>query len=269
MTQGNLKINDETVSVLIPETNLNLKNDLVLLEFPFFSISKNPDTKIFRWASACGRKTIEIHPSSRGRATMDDSRILVFVVSHLVQMANRGAGAPSRRLQFRVGDYLDFLGRTAQGGKDKEEVEMAMDRLAGTRVKTNVWESTGRTSENFGFIENWKIVEKNNTYGSAVVDVKISEFTFEAIQSFGVLTLCKSYPQLPPLARRIYEIGRKHCGRQKNWKVAISLLHHKSGSGSNVHEFKRKLSEISKRGTLGEYCVWTEGSYVVFGKKEG
>lgn len=265
MIRDNLKITDETVSVLIPDENLNLKNDLVLLEFPFFSISKNPDNKIFQWASACGRKTIEILPSARGRATMDDSRILVFVVSNLVQMANRGA--PSRRLRFRVGDYLDFLGRTAQGGKDKDEVEMAMDRLAGTRVKTNVWESTSRTSENFGFIENWKIVEKNNHYGTAVFDIKISEFTFQAIQSFGVLTLCKSYPQLPPLARRIYEIGRKHCGRQRNWKVAISLLHHKSGSSSNIHEFKRKLSEISKRGTLGEYCVWIEGSYVVFARE--
>lgn len=269
MTQGTLKIPDETVSVLIPDENLNLKNDLVLLEFPFFSISKNPDNKIFKWASACGRKTIEVLPSARGRATMDDSRILVFVVSHLVQMANRGAGAPSRRLQFRVGDYLDFLGRTAQGGKDKEEVEMAMDRLAGTRIKTNVWESTGRTSENFGFIENWKIVEKNNTYGSAVVDVKISEFTFQAIQSFGVLTLSKSYPQLQPLARRIYEIGRKHCGRKKYWKVTIGLLHHKSGSASNLYEFKRKVSEMSKRGPLGEYSLGIEGSHVVFGKKEG
>ena len=268
MTQANLKINDETVSVLIPDTNLNLKNDLVLLEFPFFSISKNPDTKIFRWASACGRKTIEIHPSSRGRATMDDIRILVFVMSNLVDMANRGHEC-QRTMRFKVGDYLDFLGRKNKGGKDTNEVEKALDRLVGTRVKTNVWRSSTRTSENFGFCEYWKIVEKNNQYNAAVVDVKISEFTFSAIESFRVLTLDKSYPQLPPFSRRIYEIGRKHCGRQRFWKIDIELLRRKSGSNASIYDFRRQLSKIEKKPGLGEYCLRIDGSDVVFGKKEG
>jgi plasmid replication initiation protein len=34
-----------------------------------------------------------------------------------------------------------------------------------------------------------------------------------------------------PLERRIYELARKHCGRQDQWRVSVEVLHRKSGLG--------------------------------------
>jgi plasmid replication initiation protein len=46
-----------------------------------------------------------------------------------------------------------------------------------------------------------------------------------------VLTLSRDYFRLrKPLERRIYELARKHCGRQRNGVSSVDTLLKKSGS---------------------------------------
>ncbi|MEO1308714.1 MAG: replication initiator protein A, partial [Pseudomonadota bacterium] len=48
--------------------------------------------------------------------------------------------------------------------------------------------------------------------------VTLSEWLANAIQHRDLLTLNPNYFRLKrPLSRRIYEIGRKRCGKQKQW----------------------------------------------------
>nr|WP_263398804.1 replication initiator protein A [Salipiger aestuarii] len=47
------------------------------------------------------------------------------------------------------------------------------------------------------------------------------------------------------LERRIYELARKYCGRQREWRVSLGVLQKKCGSGSTLREFRRLVAAIA------------------------
>ena len=50
-----------------------------------------------------------------------------------------------------------------------------------------------------------------------------------------VLTLHRDYFRLrKPLERRMYELARKHCGKQDEWSISLELLRKKCGSASRT-----------------------------------
>lgn len=60
-----------------------------------------------------------------------------------------------------------------------------------------------------------------------------------------VLTLSRRYFFLrKPLERRLYELARKHCGQQREWRIGLEALREKCGSGSTPKEFKRLVGKI-------------------------
>ena len=60
-----------------------------------------------------------------------------------------------------------------------------------------------------------------------------------------VLTLSRDYFRLrKPLERRVYELARKHCGRQPDWHISIPVLAHKSGSASPLRVFRRMIRDM-------------------------
>ena len=77
------------------------------------------------------------------------------------------------------------------------------------------------------------------------VEVKLSDWVFNAIRSREVLTLHRDYFRLRrPIERRLYEIGRKHCGRKNEWRISLELLRKKCGSTSTLKEFKRLVGKV-------------------------
>jgi len=71
-----------------------------------------------------------------------------------------------------------------------------------------------------------------------------------------VLTISKEYFRLRKgMERRLYEIARKHCGKQTNWKISLALLHKKSGSSGTVREFRRKIKGIAKSDHMPDYRI--------------
>ncbi|MFD1810575.1 replication initiator protein A [Gemmobacter lanyuensis] len=65
------------------------------------------------------------------------------------------------------------------------------------------------------------------------VTVTLSDWLFRAVLGRSVLTLSRDYFSLrKPLERRIYELARKHCGRQPDWRVSLAVLHKKAGSAA-------------------------------------
>jgi plasmid replication initiation protein len=74
------------------------------------------------------------------------------------------------------------------------------------------------------------------------------------VQAFEVLTIHPDYFRLrKPLARRLYEIARKHCGHQTQWVIDLDLLREKTGSKSSLREFRRALREIEAENSLPDY----------------
>ena len=248
-----------------------LKSDRVSMEEPFFSLSTKPDLSIFRWNSKDGKSHVQVTPSVLGRATQMDKDVLIYLVSQLMNGKNiKRADAHNRRVRFTVYDYLMATNKPA-GGKEYERLEFALDRLKGTTIKTNIQMNAQLFKKAFGLIDDWCIVEKSSTDTRMVaVQVTLSEWLFNAICANEVLTLHKDYFRLrQPLARRLYEIARKHCGNQAMWKISFVLLHEKSGSLSSLYEFRRMVRGIAQNG-IPEYKIQFDGptDQVIFLSKD-
>jgi len=77
------------------------------------------------------------------------------------------------------------------------------------------------------------------------IEITLSDWIFDAIENENVLTLSRQYFQLrKPIERRLYELARKHCGKQRKWEILLPHLKQKTGSTSTDKEFKRMLSKV-------------------------
>lgn len=248
-----------------------MKDDGVSMEAPIFTLSTKPDLSTWNWKSKDGTRSVEVYPSVKGRATQFDKDVLIYVVSQMTEALNRKReDAKNRTVRFVVYDYLVSTNKLT-GGKEYKRLQYSLDRLRGTTIKTDIRTGGTRIKEGFGIIERWKIVEKSpNDERMVAVEVTLSEWLFNAVQAHEVLTIHRDYFRLrKPLERRLYEIARKHCGQQSNWKIGLDLLREKCNAGSHIRAFRSQIITISKSNTLPEYIMVLdpEADQVIFYKK--
>ena len=217
------------------------KGDWASMEHPIFSLSTKPDHRVRRYEH--GATYVEVKPSADGLATVHDRDILIYCISQL--MAAQNAGQPvSPVLRFKAHDLLKATNRMTNG-QGYLALKAALERLSGTRISTNITTGGQEVFETFGIIERAKIVRETRDGRMQEVEVKLSDWAFNAIRHKEVLTLHRDYFRLrKPLERRIYEIARKHCGKQTEWKISLALLHKKVGSSSTEKEFRRLVTSI-------------------------
>ena len=56
------------------------------------------------------------------------------------------------------------------------------------------------------------------------LQITLSDWVFDAIENNHVLTLSPTYFQLrKPIERRLYELARKHCGKQTKWEIGLGV----------------------------------------------
>lgn len=246
------------------------KHDLASMEHPLFSLSTRPDRRILSYEHNGAEVTIT--PSVKGRATIFDADILIFCISQLMAAINAGKQT-SRTLTLTAHDLLMATGRETSGDGYKR-LRDAFERLAGTRVTTNI--TTGpkddpvETTTGFGLIEAWEIVRRTRAGRMVRVKVTLSDWLYRAVLAKSVLTLSREYFSLrKPLERRLYELSRKHCGRQKVWRVSVDTLCKKSGSNSPRRVFRAMLREIIAAGRLPDYeLIEEEGDIIAVRPKD-
>ncbi|MGC9419252.1 MAG: replication initiator protein A [Rhodovulum sp.] len=236
------------------------KHDLASMEHPLFSLSTRPDRRILEYDHNGVQVTVT--PSVKGRATIFDADILIFCISQLMAAIN--AGRPtSRTLTLTAHDLLIATGRETSGDSYRR-LRDAFERLAGTRITTNIVTGDQETTTGFGLIEAWQILRKTRGGRMVRVSVTLSEWLYRAVLAKSVLTLNRDYFRMrKPLERRIYELARKHCGRQPVWRVSVETLLKKSGSSSPRRVFRAMLREIIRAGNLPDYeLVEEEGDII-------
>lgn len=234
-----------------------MKDDGASMEVPIFTLATKPDLSIWTWASKDGSKSIKVTPSVLGRATQFDKDVLIYVVSQLTEALNRGCeDAQNRTVRFTVYDYLVTTNRGVRGD-DYQRLQDAFERLRGTSITTDIKTGGERVKEGFGIIESWRIIEKSREDERMIaVEITLSRWLYNAVQAFEVLTIHPDYFRLrKPLARRLYELARKHCGHQTSWAIGLALLRDKSGSKSTLKEFRRMVRAIESDDSLPEYRV--------------
>ena len=125
------------------------KDDMASMEHPLFSLSTRPDRRVLRYQH---RDTeIEITPSVKGLATIHDKDILIYCISQLVAALNEGRRI-SREVTLKSYDLLVATGRDTSGNGYKRLRE-AFERLAGTRITTNIATGGEETTRGFGLID--------------------------------------------------------------------------------------------------------------------
>lgn len=236
------------------------KHDLASMEHPIFSLSTRPDRRILSYEH--NKTSITITPSVKGRATIFDADILIFCISQLMAALNAGR-TTSRTLTLTAHDLLLATGRDTSGDSYRR-LRDAFERLVGTRITTNIVTGDNEVTAGFGLIESWEIVRKTRAGRMVSVSVTLSEWLYRAVLSKSVLTLNRDYFNLRrPLERRIYELARKHCGRQPEWRVSVSTLLKKTGSASPRRVFRAMLREIISTGHLPDYVLEEESGDII------
>ena len=194
------------------------KHDLASMEHPLFSLATRPDRRILSYQH--NDVTVTVTPSVRGRATIFDADILIFCISQL--MAALNAGKPvMRTMTLTAHDLLLATGRETSGDSYRR-LKDAFERLVGTRITTNIVTGDKDVTQGFGLIESWEIVRKTRAGRMVSVTVTLSDWLYQAVISRNVLTLNRDYFRLrKPLERRLYELARKHCGKQRYWRGSV------------------------------------------------
>lgn len=230
-----------------------LKDVMAQMEHPFYSLSKRPDTAIRRYDR--NGHWLQITPSVKGLATIYDKDILIYCISQLVEALKRGEKI-STRVRINSRELLIFTNR-GTAGKDYAALCEAIDRLAGTRISTNIRTGNEEQYDTFGLIDAASIRRTHGHDGRLLwCEIKLSEWVFNAIRAQEILTLHRDYFRLrKPLERRIYELARKHCGRQPEWRIGLSTLLQKSGSQSPLKRFRQMMRFLAEHDHLPDYHV--------------
>ena len=241
-----------------------LKDIMPEMEHPFYSLSKKPETTVRRYEH--NGHWLEVTPSIKGLATIYDKDILIYCISQVMAKLNRGEPV-GPRVRINSHDLLVFVNR-GTAGKDYKALKEALDRLEGTRIRTNVITGDEEQIEGFGLIDASAIRRKHGLDGRLLwCEVKLSEWVFNAIRAQEVLTLHRDYFRLrKPIERRVYELARKHCGQQKEWRVGLTTLLKKTGSQSPLKRFRQMIRHVATHDHLPDYRVSfeTESDLVTF-----
>lgn len=231
-----------------------LRGDRALMEYPFFSISKTP---VFEpWTYVNGDVQITVTPGPKGAANMWDKDALIYLASMINERIERGMPT-SRRVVFAAHDFLRLTNKGV-GKTQYERFKDSLFRLRSTTIETTIISGKQRQHRGFGWIETFEILEDEMPDGSRrmrAVAITINDWMYRAItQDRRVLAINRDYFKLKGgLERRLYELARKHCGSQKQWKIGLPALIEKAGSRQSLREFKRDLKKIIEADSIPDY----------------
>ena len=121
-------------------------------------------------------------------------------------------------------------------------------------------------------IESWKIHKETGKGRMSELRITLSDWVYNAVVSQEVLTLHRDYFRLrKPLERRIYELARKHCGKQNEWVISLKILKKKCGAICDDYEFKRLVKTICEQDRqfshMPDYAILLDGDNVTFKNK--
>ncbi len=237
--------------------NAPVKDDQALMEFPFFSLQKQPRKKPLVYEDKHGVR-IEVRPGDRGVATIWDKDVLIYLASLINDRIERGQPI-NRKIRFSMHDML----RATRRGTGKRSYQLLIDaiyRLRSTTVMTTIKSDQKVERVGFGWINDFHIVERTTQTGKTVMaaaEITLNDWMFRAIvKDRRVLTINPDYFEITQgLKRRLYELARKHCGRQQQWVISLPRLIEKCGSTVMLRQFKAELRKVIDADDLPDYHV--------------
>jgi plasmid replication initiation protein len=235
-----------------------LRDDRATMEFPFFALQKRPLLTPIIYQD--GNVSIRISPGERGIATIWDKDVLIYLSSLINSRLERGEDV-SRTVRIAAYDLLRVT-RRHTGKNGYQEIYDALFRLRSTTITTDIRSGGERETRGFGWIDSFRILTRDNKAGNRVMrglEITLNDWTFRAlVQDRRVLAINPAYFDLTGgLERRLYEIARKHVGRQSEWRVSLLQLAKKCGTMQrNLRRFKFDLKALAALDRLPDYQLF-------------
>jgi len=228
------------------------KDDIASMEHPVFVLSMKKDMRMIEYVN--GSTTIQIKPSFEGLPNIFDKDFLMYCSSLLMAEVNAGR-KPLKTLRVSTRDFLVATNRPISG-QSYTMLKTSLDRLTGCTIKTNIKTNKREAIDAFGLIESYSIIESHKVKNRMIrLEVTLSEWFYNSILGREMLSINKKYFLLrKPLERRLYEIARKHCGNQMEFKIGLAKLFDKSGSSGSLRLFRSNLNNrIIKDNHIPDY----------------
>ena len=199
---------------------LPVKCDRHTLEHPFFTLSTKKDVRTARYER--NGVQIMLSPSAEyGLPNMMDKDILLYLGSQVMAEVNKGK-TPPKTIRFSVHDLMVTTNRETNG-KGYQLIKNAFERLAGCLVTTNIKTNDIEQAKGFHLLEGFGVI-KNHKVKDRMIEAEttLPDWFYYALLGEEVLTINRHYFRLrKPLERRLYELARKHCGKQGKWLIVL------------------------------------------------
>lgn len=233
-----------------------LRDEQATMEHPHFALEKRPRMEPIRYEY--GPVKIEVSAGPKGIATIFDKDLLIYLASIVNDRIERGLPV-SPKVTFAAHDFL----QVTQRGTGKRSYDLfldALDRLQTTGIKTTIVSGDQRERRTFTWIASSRVLEDVKADGARrmkAVEIELCDWMFRAIaQDRRVLAISPNYFKLTGgIERRLYELARKHCGRQPEWRISLPRLAEKVGTTRPLRAFKHELKAIIERDALPEYML--------------
>ena len=252
-----LNLNHPNQDFFIPDMfdslGVPFKDDMASMEHPIFSLSKKRDLRNLEYKN--GDVSISIKPNTDGLPTIFDKDILLYCSSLLMAEINAGR-TPPRTLRVSCRDILVSTNRRTDGD-DYERLKKSLDRLQGVTIKTNIKTNNREITRGFGVFDSYEVIESSRIKDRMVrLEITLSEWFYNSVLGKEVLTIHRDYFLLrKPIERRLYEIARKHCGKQNYWSISLTPLMDKVGSTGTLRRFRYNMHQIAKDNHLPDYSI--------------
>lgn len=248
---------DYQLSLFVPAIyDAPIKDDLNLMDVAPFSLSRHSRHTAIRYELNDCIITVD-GSAEHGLATVFDYDIFLHMMSYLAEEARRyrievskglRPEAPSRVYRPSAAHILKFC-RRSSGGKQYKNLEAALDRLAGTRVKV-VPLHGGKRREivNVPLIDKYRVVSQTANGNIDGVEIYIPTWVYDSIvREKGtpqILTLNPDYFLISlGLGRMVYRLARRAAGHSEA-RYSIEELHKRSGSPQGLPQFTQMLKQL-------------------------
>jgi hypothetical protein len=249
---------DSQLSFFVPSIyDAPLKDDVNLMDVAPFSLGKAKRGGEIRYELKDCIITID-GSASAGLATVFDYDIFLHMVTSLAEEARRyrmeqekglRTEIPARVYRPSSSHILKFC-RRSSGGKQYKDLEAALDRLQGTRIKiVNLTSGNRREVVAMPLIQTFKVISKTTTGNIDQVEIGIPDWVYNGVvREKGnpqILTLNPEYFLITQgIGRFIYRLARRAAGKSGIARYGLKELHKRSGSTQGLPQFAFQVRQF-------------------------
>jgi plasmid replication initiation protein len=204
-----------------------------------------------------GGVDIVVQGTKSGIATINDKELLVYICSIASQKLVRGEPV-SQKFRFTAHDFFSVTGKTP-GGKTYLYFASALERLQGTQIKTNIVTGGRRERTWFSWLKSARMetaIWSNGQEAMKAIEVELCDWLWRAIvDDKATLISSNAYFYLPPLERKLYEVGYAECADHPSAAIPLEDLRRRMGVTTDLRRFRHNLAKMINKGTLKGFVI--------------